>query len=90
MSGKRTQAERKLDWDTGRDLERRDAEIERLRAKLRKVASWLDKLAHAAEKAAKDTRFSSLAEAQEADAKNYRAVISDIRTVLPTDTGSVT
>lgn len=90
MSGKQTQAERELDWNTGRDLERKDAEIERLRAKLGKVANWLDRLATAAERAAKDTRFASLSEAQAADAKNYRATIKDIMTVLPTDTGSVT
>lgn len=90
MSGKQMQAERELDWNTGRDLERKDAEIKRLRAKLGKVANWLDRLATAAERAAKDTRFASLAEAQAADAKNYRATIKDIMSVLPTDTGSVT
>lgn len=32
MTAMRTQADREVDWSTGRELERKDAEIERLRA----------------------------------------------------------
>ena len=79
----RTNADRQLDWDTGRELERKDAEINRLRAKLWKVVGWLDRLAMDAEERAQDRRFLSLAEANAADAKNYRATIADIKSVLP-------
>lgn len=41
-------------------------------AELRRVAGWLDRLAAQAETQAKDLRFTSLAEACAADAKNYR------------------
>lgn len=58
-------------------------EINRLRAKLEKVAAWLDRLAEDSERRAKDTRFESLSKASAADAKNYRATAADIRSVLP-------
>jgi hypothetical protein len=51
-------------------------------AKLDQVASWLERLAADSEQQAKDTRFSSLAEACAADAKNYRATAKDIRAAL--------
>lgn len=59
-------------------------------AKLCKVIRWLEVLAADAEVRAKDKRFLSLAEANAADVKNYRATIADIKSVLPTDPGSVT
>ena len=34
----RTQADREMDWATGRELERKDAEIERLRAALKQIS----------------------------------------------------
>lgn len=34
----RTQADREFDWETGRELERKDAEIDRLRAIIKAVA----------------------------------------------------
>lgn len=43
-----------------------------LRNELLKVAGWLSRLAEQAETRAKDTRFPSLAEANAADAVNYR------------------
>lgn len=42
MANTRTQADRELDWSTGRELERKDAEIERLRAALEKIAGKND------------------------------------------------
>lgn len=38
MTAMRTQADREVDWSTGRELERKDAEIERLRAALKPFA----------------------------------------------------
>lgn len=38
MSGERTQADREFDWQTGRELERKDAEIMWLRSSL--VSLW--------------------------------------------------
>lgn len=58
-------------------------EIDRLRTKLRKVAAWLDRLANAAERDAEGTRFETIREACQADARNYRATLNDILTVLP-------
>lgn len=39
----RTQADREFDWSMGRELERKDAEIDRLRAALKKCANKLEK-----------------------------------------------
>lgn len=89
-TAKRTQADRDFDLSAGREIERKDAEIDRLRAKLRKVVAWLDRQATQNERDARSCRFITLREGYEADAKNYRATIKDIMTVLPTDTGSVT
>jgi hypothetical protein len=54
-----------------------------MRAKLEKVAAYCDRLAERAEANAKDSRFISLAKANEADAKNWRATAMDIRTAIP-------
>lgn len=35
--GERTRADRQFDWNTGRELERKDAEIERLREALERI-----------------------------------------------------
>lgn len=51
-------------------------------AKLEKIVAWLEKLAASSEQQAKDTRFITLSEANIADAKNYRATIADIQSVL--------
>jgi hypothetical protein len=53
-----------------------------LYAKCEKIVAWLTRLAEKAEASAKDTRFITLAEASAADAKNYRATISDIESAL--------
>lgn len=87
---KRTQADRDFDLSAGREIERKDAEIDRLRAKLRKIVAWLDRQATQNEREARTCRFETLREGYLADAKNYRATIKDILTVLPTNTGSVT
>lgn len=79
----RTKQDRDLDLSTGREVERKDAEIDRLRGKLWKIIAWLDRLATHAETEAKTCRFESLRETYVADAKNYRASIADIKTVLP-------
>ena len=42
-----------------------------------RVTAWLERLAQCADQNATDTRFPSLAEAQTADAKNYRATARD-------------
>ena len=59
-------------------------ENKRLRAKLEKVAAWLDRLAAQSDsEAALNTgRFDGLAEANRADARNWRASAADIRSVL--------
>ena len=56
-----------------------------LRAKLEKVAKWLDKNADRCEQAALRYQddFPSLADASTADAKNYQATARDVRSVLP-------
>jgi hypothetical protein len=76
--------------DRGELLVEKNVEIKRLRAKLWKVAAWLEGQVTQNEQAAQTCRFESLRDAYVADAKNYRAIIKDIKTVLPTDTGSVT
>lgn len=59
------------------------ATITAMRAKLSKLAAWLDRLGCQSEKQAETSRnFSSLADACRADAKNYRATAADIRKVL--------
>jgi hypothetical protein len=45
----------------------------------KKVEAWLYRLAAQADKQAEDTRFPSLVEASKADAKNYRAVATELR-----------
>lgn len=49
---------------------------------MEKITRWLDRLAASAENQAKDTRFQSLAEANAADAKNYRNTIKAITPAL--------
>lgn len=56
--------------------------------KCKKIVCWLDKLAARSEEAAKDRRFITLSEANQADAKNYRATADDIRAVISKATGS--
>jgi len=63
-------------------LETIQAAAPELLAKCEKTIAWLDRLAAAAEQAAKDDRFLSLQEARLADAKNYRATANDIRAVV--------
>ena len=53
-----------------------------LLAKCKKIAAWLDRLAETAETAAKDVRFVTLADAQRADALNFRRTSADIKTVI--------
>jgi hypothetical protein len=79
----RTQADRDFDLEIGREVERKDAEIDRLRGKLLKVVAWLDRQASYNEQQASICRFESLRQSYAADAKNYRAAIADIKTVLP-------
>lgn len=54
-------------------------------AKLQKVCKWLDKNAEVAEKQARESRFITIREGAEHDAKNYRAIAKDLRTALPPD-----
>lgn len=64
------------------------AAVAELIAKAEKVAGWLDAQATAAQGCAQDTRFPSLAEANAADARNYRAIAKDLRAALaPFQTG---
>ena len=46
------------------------------------VVEWLDRLAARADENAKDTRFQSLADANAADAKNYRASAKGLRAAI--------
>lgn len=59
-----------------------NAEI--LKAELLKVAGWLDRLAEQSETQARanEGRFSSLADANKADAKNYRATRDHIMAAI--------
>ena len=50
--------------------------------KCEKIVAWLDRLADKSSELAKDTRFVTLAEANAADAKNYRKTADDIRIVI--------
>lgn len=50
--------------------------------KCQKIVAWLDMLAKRCDKLAEDKRFITLTEANEADAKNYRATATDIRLAL--------
>lgn len=53
-----------------------------------KVSSWLNRLADAAEQLAKESeRFPSLADANRADAMNYRRTAEDIQLVIAKATG---
>jgi hypothetical protein len=47
-----------------------------------RIIAWLDRLAAAAEERAKDKRFITLAEANEADARNYRATSADVQKAI--------
>ena len=47
-----------------------------------RVVDWIEKLADAAEKRAKDRSFSSLADANAADAANYRASVKLLKKAL--------
>lgn len=60
-----------------------EKQVDSMAAKLRKVATWLDRLAESSENSAKDCRFGSLVEAYKGDARNYRTTAADIRSVLP-------
>ncbi len=55
-----------------------------LLAKCHKIVEWLTKLADRSDQLATETsgRFDAYADANRADAKNYRAVITDINTVI--------
>ena len=67
----------------GRANARLIAQAPAMAEKLDKVATWLERLAESAEQAAINHReFQSLAEAERADAKNYRATAKDVRRVL--------
>lgn len=50
--------------------------------KCKQIVAWLNKLADAAEERCKNNRFSTLVEANKADAKNYRATARDIETAI--------
>ena len=47
-----------------------------------RVVAWLERLAANADKHAQDTRFMTLAEANKADAKNYRASIAGLKAAI--------
>lgn len=64
------------------DLQLLESENARLRGALQKVILWLERLAASSEQQAKDTRFVTLAEANAADAKNYRATADNLRQAL--------
>ncbi len=67
-------------------LESAMRENERLRAKMSKLAGWLDRLAIQSDKQAESSaRFTTLANACKADAINYRAAAADIRAALQGD-----
>ena len=51
-------------------------------AALKKILDWFHSQAAIADEAAKDSRFPSLAEAYAADARNYRAMVGDIKAAL--------
>ncbi len=75
--------------NTHSNLERMEADIKLiaaapdLLAKCIKVSEWLNRLADAAEKRASTCdRFTSLKEANLADAKNYRTTAKDIERVI--------
>lgn len=56
--------------------------VPKLVAVAHKVEAWLLRLAKAADERAKNTTFETLVEANQADAKNYRAVARDLHTEL--------
>jgi len=51
-------------------------------AALKRVTAWLDSIADDAEKQAKDSRFITLKEACEKDAKNFSATSNDLKKAL--------
>ena len=59
-----------------------DAAVAPLLNELARLSAWLDRLASRAELSAKDTRFGTMREAWEADAKNYRATGKNAKALL--------
>lgn len=47
-----------------------------------KIRAWLDRLAERCDKQAQDHRFESLVDANVADAKNYRAVVRELKAAV--------
>lgn len=66
-------------------IEQKNAEIERLRAKLLDVAAWLRRMAEANDRKATDCGVEALRESYLHDARNYRATAADIKTMLSSD-----
>lgn len=56
--------------------------MEELLAEGKKLVAWLEGLADMSDKAGAITRFASLAEANKADAKNYRATAKEMKRLV--------
>lgn len=67
----------------GEKLREREAQVAQMVTKMEKICAWIDRLASNAEQLAKNSdRFPAFADANRADARNYRRTASDIRSLL--------